>query len=365
MSDVSGADVLAGPRGRRMCWVAVDEQSFERTGRYQLRGVDHDAPEELILSALTRVLADTDLSRFSSWDDEVALLHLVAESVCSARYWQDPDELDRALADERLTVALGPVAEALGSSSAADWWSTGAALDAQVIVDWREGAAPRPRLSGTGVVLAEWKKETVADEVSLRDEHVSSAWWSPPIWRLTVVEMKRWGTDRPELSKTTRSLPGLGAVGLELEEDSFGLRHAFCWPVRCRQTPNVFEIRDADDWRSLVERFPIEVTYGRRGNWKAATGLDVRWMLPDWSQVAEEYDAVHVTVKAYLETSGRPVQLDHEVATLLAGWNPDETYWLTDALVLAADPTGWTRDDYGRISKWCPERPNGLDRSRG
>ena len=72
-----------------------------------------------------------------------------------------------------------------------------------------------------------------------------------------------------------------------------------------------------------------------------ATDLDVRWFLPDWTQVAEDFDAVHLTVSGYLAISGRPLFLDVETATFVAGWAPDETYWLTDILDISGPGLEW------------------------
>lgn len=355
MVDTSPADrLLSGPRGRRLCWLCVDEQSYSRTGRYQLREVARDARAEAVLSTLKRVLADSELSQFSMWTDDVTLLSVVAESVDSARYWQDPDELDRALTNREVIETLRPVAQAIGDAPASTWWSDGVALDDQVIVDWQRDNAPAPRLSGAGVVLAEWEKQTAEDEERLRDQHISGRWWSPPIWSLTLDEAKRWGPDRPELHKTTRSLPELGALGLLLEEDTFGAPSARCRPVRCHLPPKICEIRGASDWLALAERYPIEVTWGRRGNWSQATGLNIRWLLPNWALVAHEYDAVHLSVMGYLATSGRALSLDTGSATFIAGWNPDETYWLTDMLMLDGEPREWVATADGLPRAWRP-----------
>ena len=77
-------------------------------------------------------------------------------------------------------------------------------------------------------------------------------------------------------------------------------------------------------------------------------------MVPDWPEVAQEYDAVHLTVSGYLTTAGRAVPVSDGVASVLAGWGPDETWWLTDvrgdgggearAQGWVRRETGWTTD---------------------
>lgn len=352
MPAVSLADaLLSGPRGRRLCWGALDAQSFERTGRYQLRGV-RDGGAARILPVLQSVVAESDLEKCASSSDDVGLLELVADSVDCARYWQEPDEVDAALADPYLIDVLRPAAEAIASAPASAWWSSGLALGSQVVVEWFEDGAQRPRLEGAAVVLATWKEQAERDEVRLRGQTVSGAWWSTPICSLMPEAAARFGSDLPAVNRTTRALPSLGAVGLLLEEDNFGTPSARCWPVHAPRAPRVLEIRDDGDWRALTERYRVEVTFGRRGNWDQATGRAGRWLLPDWRLVAEDYDAVHLSVVAYLATSGRALALECEAATLIAGWNADETYWLNDVLAFDGAPIEWIAADHHPARTW-------------
>ncbi|MDA8297812.1 MAG: hypothetical protein M0004_14735 [Actinomycetota bacterium] len=343
--------LLSGPRGRRLCWIALDEQSFERTGRYQLRALEYGGTER-ILPILRSVLAEADLAEYASSDDVVDLLELVANSVDSARYWQEPDEIDAALTDPELIDLLAPVAEAIARAPASTWWSSGLALGDQVLVERREDGAPPPRLKGAPAVLAAWKARALDDEVRLRGRDVSGVWWSSPTGALGSEAAKRFGDDPPALNRTTRSLPSLGAVGLLLEEDSFGTPSARCWPLRASRAPRVFEVRGEDDWRALTERYPIEVTFGRRGNWDLATGRSGRWVLADWSLVAEDYDAVHLSALAYLATSGRALSLSSGAATLIAGWNADETYWLADVPEVSGAPSEWVAAEHHPARRW-------------
>jgi hypothetical protein len=76
--------------------------------------------------------------------------------------------------------------------------------------------------------------------------------------------------------------------------------------------------------------------------------------LPDFAAVAADYDAVHVSVVAYLVTAGRAAPVD-DAGTVLAGWDPDLTYWLTDTLTLAGPATDWVRLDQEPLG-WSQER---------
>jgi hypothetical protein len=163
---------------------------------------------------------------------------------------------------------------------------------------------------------------------------------------------ERFEGSPPELAETTRRIPGLGAVGLVVYEDSSGDVAALCRPVRCRQTPQTFEIHGANDWLELVERYPLDVTGQRRAAWTSATGLDGRWLLPDWTLVAGDYDTVHLSVSGYLAVSGRALPMGDEAATFLAGWNPDCSYWLADALELSGPATEWLATELHPSRGW-------------
>ena len=73
-------------------------------------------------------------------------------------------------------------------------------------------------------------------------------------------------------------------------------------------------------------------------------------MLPDWAAVSADYDAVHLTVLAYLSTAGRALAC-RGGATVLGGWEPDVTYWLTDQLSQAEPLTTWTAERHAAGSR--------------
>lgn len=295
-----------------------------------------------------------DLDRLSTLSDDVVLLEVLAYSVGAARYWQDPDEVDVALNDQAVIATLSPVAEAIGNAPASQWWPSDIRLGNQIWVDWREEGAPPPNLWGALDVLHEWRRRTIETEARFRGKKIDGEWWSPPILQLLSSEIEGRPSPLPELRSTTRELAHLGAVGLILEEDAYGTPNACCWPVRPRSAPRVFEIRGPDDWIDLATHFPLEVTWGRRYSWQMASGHDGRWLLPDWLAVAEEYDAVHLTVSGYLATSGRALMLEEGVATFVAGWNPDESYWLNDIVELAGAPAQWEASDHHPPRAWHP-----------
>jgi hypothetical protein len=347
--------MLAGPRGRRLCWIAVDEQSYARTGRYRLHAF-HLTPESS-LELLQREIVDSDFAALSAATDEIVLLELVADSVGCARYWQDPDDIDQAIGVPDVIEALAPVADAIAQSPAASSWRNNIALIDQAWTDWGEEGTPPPRFNGAREVLRKWRGQTVEAEERMRGRDVGGPWWSPPIWTLSLDEFERQERPLPELRSTTRRLSRLGALELLLQEDAFGTAKALCWPVRPRPEARIFEVRRAEDWVELVDQYPLELTWGRRGSWSMATDLDTRWVIPDWLAVADKYDAVHLTLSGYLATSGRALMLQDGFATFIAGWNPDETYWLNDVIERAGDPVGWEARQHNPPRGWRIAKP--------
>ena len=66
---------------------------------------------------------------------------------------------------------------------------------------------------------------------------------------------------------------------------------------------------------------------------------------------------MHLSVIGYLTTAVRAFAIDStlgdDVRTVLAGWNPDESFWLADALERDGEPVTWLRLDV-RLVTWTP-----------
>jgi hypothetical protein len=324
--------LIAGPRGRRLCWAVLDR--LDGSPGLSPFSMWHFRQDPRGLSKTLESSLSIDLHRLAVLGNDEWLLNCVAESVNAARYWQDPDELDLALADPRFTDPLGRVAEAIAASPTTSWWSSGVDPENQIYLHWPDDGELIPRLAGADVILRNWREAVTAH---------GSWWWSVPLW-LRLRGAEPYESQRPKVAVTTRSLPYLGAVGLLLEEDSSGTPETQCWSVRSRHLPRTFEIDSASDWLELVDLFGIDVTRSVGDAWRFATGLEGPWLLPDWSSVAEDYDVVHLTINGYLTVSGRPLSLDSNHATFLAGWSPDRSYWLTDVLELSGLAVPWEFD---------------------
>jgi hypothetical protein len=334
MASDAAAELLSGPRGRRLCWTLLGDGDHPGWARVQRRALAGD------LAGLTGELAAcatlTDLTRISATTDELALLAALGETVDSARYWGPPDEEDLALSDPAVREALLPAAQAVAAAPAARWWSAPVERDRQQYVEWLDEHDYSPALTGAAAELAAWRSDMLEDERSAqkRPEDPSAAfggnWWSAPIPSL--------------LPETTRSIPGIGAVGLVLVEDGFGWRNACCWPVRPQPGARIYEIFGPAQWINLVGSYPLDVSKARRHEWWKVTGWAGSWFIPDFAAVAADYDAAHVSIAGYLATAGRALPVG-DARTVMAGWDPDQTFWLADVLAYAGPATHWVDQD--------------------
>ena len=335
--------LLAGPRGRRLCLslaaeleprirMAVFNLGYEldpgKGVSVVLFGTAADAggvtdlpagsPEEL--GALLAALDVPDL-------DGMPVLAALDTAVATARYWQAPDGEDVLAALPVIREALRPVADGVLASPGAGWWEQSRVRE-QWAVDWRDPDAPAPLGQDRGTVLAEWARNTRAEELRAREtfRHASGSWWSIPVGLLGTI--------------------GRLPAGLDLVEDAPGWRDASVIPVQ--GGGRTYEIRTEDDWAQLCRTFPLDVTASRRDDWFQVTGRDGRWVIPDWELVSREWDAVHLTVLGYLACAGRALTVDSDTASLIAGWDPDRTIWLTDTVRETGEPRqSWRRAQQG------------------
>jgi hypothetical protein len=320
------ADLLRGPRGRRLCYEVLQLWA------------DRSTP-----SMPSRPEVDSQLA-----------FEAVGEACNWAMYWQPPDDVDADLRSSEWLTRLQVAAEAIASSPATSWWSSPVDPDDQHLVQFLDEDAPErerePTLTGlraavntlglehsrelsedaggTSTVWRAWFAPSPPDWKS-----VSGAWWSAPIAQPGVCTAR--STGQPLLP-----------TGLVFVEDSFGWTAATSWQVSATSEVRVLELGAPEHWVDLVRRYPLEVTATtKRGDWWRTTGRDGRWAMPDWPAVAEDWDAVHLSVAGYLTTAGRALGVDSDTATVLAGWPPDATFWLADVLQVAGSPTPWRRDN--------------------
>ena len=201
----------------------------------------------------------------------------------------------------------------------------------QGLVEWEEDHVVAPEVPAGE--LARWRRDTLDedDRAAERPADVRAS-WSGTWWSIPAPSA---------LPSTIRADP----AGLALVEDSHGWDAATCLPVA--GPGRVLEIACAADWVDLVRAHPLDVTRSRRHDWWRATGVDGRWSIPDWVAVARDHDAVHLTVRAYLEAAGVALPVGDGTHTVVAGWDPDRTWWLAGRLRPTGEPQRWVRTDAG------------------
>ena len=339
--------LLSGPRGRRLCLELVHAV----TGGYGWPALTwSDGPDGYPIGrfepAAVRALLEADVVATDPGAivRPERLLDALLASVDQARYWQPPDDADHVLAEPEVAAALLPVAEAVVQAPGASWWTEGMAASDQHVVAWPwEGETAAPSVTGARSGLLQWRTDTLLDDALDRPADptapYSGSWWSTPVFSGVPV--------------TTRARPGVAVdrtapVGLLLVEDEMGWETARSWPVQPPPAARVYEVTGPAAWTALVARYPLDVSAARRHDWWRITGWSGGWVIPDWARAADDHDAVHLTVDGYLSTEGRalPVELGgRPTCTLLGGWNPDATWWLTDVLPPLGPPADWRRRD--------------------
>ncbi|WP_022917707.1 hypothetical protein [Ruania albidiflava] len=273
---------------------------------------------------------------------QVHVAEALADSVATAMYWQPPDGQDVLAGHGELDDGLARVAAWL-APHAPDWW-TAPMADHQWALGWW-GHDPGER-SGS---VTEWRDRALAEEersARMRRENrvdYPGEGWSPtPGLRPADVDAPISGTwwSFPDGVQSTRAVEGV-PLGLDLTEDAGGAEDVQVAAVQSRAGARVLEIDDPQVWVDLCRAHPLEVTCSRRHDWYRVTGRDGRWVVPDWAAVAETYDAVHLTTAAYLAGATRALAVDAETATMIAGWGPDATQWLTPVQIGPAHSRGY------------------------
>ncbi|MGK9220660.1 MULTISPECIES: hypothetical protein [Microbacterium] len=309
------SSVLTGPRGRRLClelaarddavWSALFEAARSRDkGEVALR------PTSDLAEAIER-------TQRSGWTTEELASALVT-SVDSAVYWQPPRTEDDVAGLEGVRASLRATADEV-ERAAPSWWSS-PRRHIQWTIDWQDAGGPAPPARPAADALRRWRAHVLADEERARRERPTE---------LAAPLSGEWDSIPRDVLATTGEMDDGVPAGLRLVEDFLGFESATAIPAI--GDGRTYEIAREEDWTELCRRYPLDVTASRRHDWFRATGRDGRWLIPDWSRVASDWDAVHLTVECYLTSATRPIAVDAEWASVIAGWTPDVTFWLTDS----------------------------------
>ncbi|WP_433674098.1 hypothetical protein [Microbacterium gorillae] len=344
--ELTAEELLRGPRGRRLCLELAAQDDTVSNALFWAGHAYDSNPGVLIRIGEGEpepdpVFSADDVAQLISAApvpvDVPALGRALEESVGSARYWQEPDGRDVVAGQESVIAALQPVAEAAASCPGIAWWAKAPAQHwlVEYAPPWgaEDGTALQTVADVGGIreSIRDWRKAAIEEEETARRERPAD-----PTDRITGS----WWSLGASHRHTVSHLPD----ALALMEDIYGLRIARTFAVR--GGPRVLEIRTPKDWVDLCRRFSVDVSASRRHDWFRTTGRVGEWVLPDWAAVAEEWDGVHLTVAAYLAGAGRALTVDEDRASVIAGWDPDATFWLTNTLLSEDEPPqDWTYDD--------------------
>lgn len=336
---ITADQLLTGPRGRRFLI------EFAQASEHLVAGESGDVPMSFaVFDAAFKIATKRGHSvwRISTGHDpgprfdvadvvaalpsvplveptEGLLLDALQRSVDSAMYWQEPDGDDFLCAIPAVRDGLARVADHVVASPLFQRWAL--PMDP---ADQRSLVWDKERNRRGSVDLRRWRKEVLASERSARKEwedieaNLSGSWWSRP---------------PHELRTSTGTAPDGLPYGMHLVEDGLGWTEADAVRLRIDPTARVFEIASADDWARLCRDHPLEVTASRRHDWYRTTGRDGDWVVPDWCAVSEAYDGVHLTIAGYLNAATTAIPVDERFASVMAGCDPDTTWWLNDAVV--------------------------------
>ncbi|WP_152348736.1 hypothetical protein [Brevibacterium sp. CFH 10365] len=311
----------------------------------------------------------------------------MAEVISGAMYWQPPHGHNQIASDPVVREALRRFAEILIDTGLLDSWSLALNPNDQWALAWDDevhrGSLPavfdlepgpadsseehpeitltdlHPTSTGSGIHppwgLGEWLADVLTTETDYRHDFVKNP--------LGEVSGEWCSTPPGGLWSSTGTWPHGTPIGVELVEDDFGLERARACRLRLRSDARIAEIRGPADWADLCRRYPLDVTAQRRQVWFEATDRKGRWVIPDWSQVSEEFDGVHVGLAGYLRTAGAVIDVaeahlgeasetfptvgntDDRTASLMAGWHPDTTFWLNDVIDAVTEVVEWHYDD--------------------
>ena len=262
--------------------------------------------------------------------DPLTLLASVAQA---AEQWEPPLPGGQA-------GPLRPLAEAVAGAPAARWWWEPADLRHQ---RWLGCDHHRGLARGGDVARA---VEAAEEDAAAEEQAMARDWAQAPRGRrgdaAVAVSGTWWSGPLGGTAWTSRGNIGdLPAVGLACAEDPLGEEDFEVWAVGIDPAARVYEVHEPGHWERLAAAYPRDVTASRRHDWGRWTGREGRWILPDWRSVAAQWDGVHVSVAGYLTTAGMAVDSGDGTATLLAGWDADQTLWLRDVFTDTRRLTTW------------------------
>jgi hypothetical protein len=141
------------------------------------------------------------------------------------------------------------------------------------------------------------------------------------------VDLSPFGSQTPKPKRalwTSTYVPGVVSPWLLAPEGQFSGPY-YVWAVAATNAARVLEIQSRDAWSALACSYPrAQAGYTHRTTAhrpQSAARLD-----PDWSDVARDWDAVHLSIGGWLTAEDVPYEVDRRT-TELRGWEMESTVW--------------------------------------
>jgi len=316
--------LISGPIGRSLLvslagYFLPSFTRMLRSASTQVIGRDEPAAsEQSMMVAAEKSIADSkqNLDCLATFSDDAALAMLLGRQADAWIF--NRIELDAVSALEIVGTALRPVAEALVASPASSWWWHAFDSERQVAICSPLGKSP-PR----GSDVTRYSRLAMQSVMKYRPR-LSDA-FSPATGIWSSVPRSR------EALRTCLNPPNqLPPTDVFLGEDP--LDGGFTvWSCVLVPEARVYEINTPGDWKNLVENYSMVESVGYRPDFERVSGITGPWVIPNWLAVAEEWDALYVSIEGFLSSNGL-VQEVSSGYSMLSGSIPCEVSWFRDQL---------------------------------
>lgn len=239
-----------------------------------------------------------------------------------------------------LLSKVGQVTENIAFSAVSQWLAIAPVLD-QVSEEMRPAAAELVAHPAT----ASWWSAAPLDAQRWCGPPPApdpgDAWWAGPDGDSVDLTGHWWVSPDRAISTTRATLDGACVYAHCREGHTSYVEPGteVIAPLTLTGPARVYEVSSAQDWVDLVEAHPRATPASAHRQWSQWSGHHGSWWLPDWRRCAHDWDAVHISVGAYL-TSAYRAWPTRDGATFLAGWDPDQTAWLTSAITIGTPSEG-------------------------
>ena len=148
----------------------------------------------------------------------------------------------------------------------------------------------------------------------------------PTRWERYALKPEGWlftSTQIGDISPMAAAIDyGVGDLRVGGEKPPYAV-----WRMEVDESARIFEIHGPNDWHRLCVEYPAEGNSGCAAGNEPDFSLDPGKLVPNWSLVARDWDAVHLSFGGYLTSEQVRVESD-KGWTYHWAWNHEKTLWL-------------------------------------